>query len=116
MKPKVLQDIFQQLWSLQRKVLHFSRASLYIAVVMFPFSHHVNPSRCCLQTWTLAGVHLLTRASRRAWKLATSARETGAGSGLIIAADKEAFAMAREWEAMVARKGLVATIRDLGHS
>lgn len=102
----MLPSISQRLRSWQQRVRHSLKANLYIAVFISPFSHRVNLSRRCLQTWTLAGVQLLTKPSRSAWKFATSARGTGLGSGLIMPTEKEAFAIAREWAAMIATSGL----------
>ena len=60
------------------------------------FSHFINQSRFSLQTSILAGEHCLSRASSIVWKRAMSIRGTEIGSGLIMPAENEAFAIARE--------------------
>jgi hypothetical protein len=75
---------------------HISEAIPYRAVLGFAFSLLITQSRFSLQTSMFAGEHFPRSASSAVWKRAMSIRGTEVGSGLIMLAENEAFAMARE--------------------
>lgn len=52
------------------------------------------------QTWTFLGEHCRVRVVRRVWKSVIEERETEVGSGRSRPAEKEAFAMAKLWDAI----------------